>query len=99
MNRTTPKRRMGSGPGWGSGESPSLQHRKQQLQRIALLASFLTLVAAVTGFRLLGDPIGRYDINAETVASQTIQAAFAFDSQDLEATREARTQAAAAVPS
>ncbi len=98
MNRSTIKRKTGSGSAWGAGESPSLAYRKRQLQRIALLAAFVTLVAAVTGFRLLGDPIGRYDVSGETVASQTIQAAFAFDSEDLEATREAREQAAAAVP-
>jgi len=98
MNRSTVKRRSHSGASWGAGESPSLAYRKQQLQRIALLAAFVTLVAAVTGFRLLGDPIGRYDLNGETVASQTIQAAFAFDSEELEATREARDLAAAAVP-
>ncbi len=98
MNRSMTKRKVPSGAAWGTGESPSLAYRKQQLQRIALLAAFGTLVAAVTGFRLLGDPIGRYDVSGETVASQTIQAAFAFDSEDLEATREARDLAAAAVP-
>jgi putative nucleotidyltransferase with HDIG domain len=68
------------------------------MQRIAIGISFVALVAAVTGLRILGNPAGRYDIDAETVASQTVQAAFSFDSEDLEATREARDQAAALVP-
>jgi len=98
MMRTTTKRKGRPGGGWGGGESPSIAYRKRQLQRLTMLGAFTVLVATVTGFRLLGDPLGRFDIDAETVASQTIQAAFAFDSEDLEATREAREQAAAARP-
>ncbi len=98
MNRTTTKRKGRGGAGWGPAESPSLAYRKKQVERLLILLAFAVLVAAVTGFRLLGDPLGRYDINAETVASQTVQAAFAFDSEDLQATRDARELAAAAVP-
>lgn len=97
MNRAITKRKGRPG-GWGGGESPSIAYRKRQLQRLIMFGAFTVLVATVTGFRLLGDPLDRFDINAETVASQTIQAAFAFDSEDLEATREAREQAAAERP-
>jgi hypothetical protein len=98
MNRTASKRKGRSGAGPGPAESPSLAYRKKQVERLAIFLAIAVLVAAVTGFRLLGDPLGRYDINAETVASQTVQAAFAFKSEDLQATRDARKLAADAVP-
>ncbi len=79
-------------------ESPSLVHRKQRLQRIVVVLAFITLVILVTEFRLLGDSTGRYDIDAQAVATRTIQTVFAFESVDLEATREKKEKAAAQVP-
>ncbi len=80
-------------------ESPSLAHRKQRLQRIVIASSFLVLVMSVTEFSILGDPAARYDIDAEPVSAQTVRADFAFESEDLAATREARDRAAAQVSS
>ncbi len=98
MMRPSPKRKGRNGGPRSPHDSPSLAHRRQQMQRLAIGSAFVVLVAAVTGLRLLGNPAGRYDIDSETVASQTIQAEFSFESEDLEATREAREKAAALVP-
>ncbi|MDK1021612.1 MAG: HDIG domain-containing protein, partial [Candidatus Hydrogenedentes bacterium] len=80
-------------------ESPSLAHRKQRLQRLVIAGSFFVLVISVTEFSILGDPAARYDIDAEAVAARTVRADFAFESEDLDATREGREKAAALVPS
>ena len=99
MLRIGQKRKgRGSGTGLAPQESPSLAHRKQRLQRLVIAGSFLVLVVSVTEFSILRDPAARYDIDAETVASHTVQADFAFESEDLEATREQREKAAAQVP-
>jgi len=98
MSRTSPKKRPRSGLGWPTAESPSLTRRRERTKRLALGGAFIVLVAAVSEVRLLRDSVGRYNIAGETVASQTVQAAFSFDSEDLEATRERRNEAAAAVP-
>ncbi len=98
MTRPNTKKKSRSGAGRSPQDSPSIAHRRQQMQRIAVGSAFVVLVSAVTGLRILGNPAGRYDIDAETVASQTVQAAFSFESEDLEATREARERAAATVP-
>ena len=57
------------------------------------------LLVSVTEFSILGDPAARYDIDAEAVATRTIRTDFAFESENLEATRELREKAAAQVPS
>ena len=98
MMRPPVKKKNRSGTGRPPQDSPSIAHRRQQMQRITIGSAFIVLIGAVTGFRLLGNPAGRYDIDAETVASQTVQAAFSFESEDLEATREARDRASALVP-
>jgi cyclic-di-AMP phosphodiesterase PgpH len=82
----------------GPSESPSLAHRKQRVQRLVVLLGMVVLVGAVTEFPTAPDSSGQYDVFGESVASQTIRAAFAFESEDLEASREAREKAAAAVP-
>lgn len=93
------KKGKGSGIGLAPQESPSLVHRKQRLQRIVIAGSFIVLVVCVTEFPLLGDTGGRYDIDSEAVAARTVRAEFAFESEDLEATREQREKAAAQVTS
>lgn len=91
------KSRGSSGTTLPSHESPSLVHRKQRIQRFVIIGAFIALVVSVTEFRLLGDPVGRFDVDSEGVASRTIQAAFAFESESLDATRESREKAAAQV--
>ena len=77
-------------------DSPSLVRRRQQFQRIVVLVAFVVLVASITEFPRIGS--GRYDIEHESIASRTVRAGFAFESVDLEATREAEDAAAAQVP-
>lgn len=89
---------LGSGVHRPPRESPSLAHRRQRFQRLFVATAFIVSVAALTELLVLRDQTGRYDIEAETVASQTIQASFGFDAIDLEATREKREEAAAQVP-
>lgn len=91
-------KRKGRGAGRPPIESPSLAHRRERIARITIIAAFVILVASVTEFRLLSNASGRYNIDAESIASKTVQAAFPFQSEDLEATREKREEAAAAVP-
>lgn len=93
------KKSRGGGKSLSPQESPSLAHRKQRLQRIVIAGSFLVLVVCVTEFSILGDSGARYDIDAEAVAARTVRADFAFESEDLEATRELREKAAGQVPS
>ncbi len=93
------KKGRGSGVGFALQDSPSLVHRKRRLQRIVIAGSFLVLLVSVTEFSILGDPAARYDIDAEAVAARTIRTDFAFESENLEATRELREKAAAQVPS
>jgi putative nucleotidyltransferase with HDIG domain len=78
-------------------ESPSLMYRKQRIQRVVLVLVLFILVAAVTRLPEKLDSSGRYDIDAESIASHKIHAIMAFDSEDLEATRLSRDSAAAAV--
>ena len=54
-------------------------------------------MAAITELPTLGVQSGRYDIDSEDVASQTVKADFPFQSADLEATRERREEAATRV--
>ena len=93
------KKGRGSGVGFALQDSPSLVHRKRRLQRLVIAGSFLVLLVSVTEFSILGDPAARYDIDAEAVAARTIRTDFAFESENLEATRELREKAAAQVPS
>ncbi len=93
------KKGRGSGVGFALQDSPSLVHRKRRLQRLVIAGSFLVLLVSVTEFSILGDPAARYDIDAEAVATRTIRTDFAFESENLEATRELREKAAAQVPS
>lgn len=79
-------------------ESPSLAHRKQRLQRLFTVFVVVVLVASIMDMPKLNEPSGRYDIRGEQIASQRVIASFAFESENLDATREAREQAAALVP-
>ncbi len=60
--------------------------------------AFIVLVASVTDLPALKDPTGRFDVEAEKIASQTVRASFALEAEDLQATRERRDEAAAQVP-
>lgn len=77
-------------------DSPSLVRRRQQFQRLVVMLAFVVLVASITEFPRIGS--GRYDVEHESIASRTVRAGFAFESVDLEATREAEESAAAQVP-
>jgi putative nucleotidyltransferase with HDIG domain len=94
LNRPKKKKSGLNLGGLQNSESPSLIHRKQRIQRVVLVLVLFVLVAAVTRFPEKVDSSGQYDIDAETIASQKIHAMFAFESEDLEATRLARENAA-----
>ena len=69
------------------------------MQRLALLAAFVTLVAVLTEYPGGNDETAvRNAIETEEIATQEWQAAFAFETVDLQATREAREEAADRVP-
>ena len=82
---------------FGPQESPSLAHRKKRLLRISVLVAYVVMVAAITEIPTFRDRSGEYDVDSELYASRTIQADFALESEDLEATREKREQQAAQV--
>lgn len=79
-------------------ESPSLAHRKQRLQNLFTMLVVVILVCVVTEMPSLSDSTGQYDIDAESIASQSVVAAFAFQSENIDATREQRELAAIRVP-
>ena len=79
-------------------ESPSLAHRKQRLQNLFTVLVVIVLVATVTEMPTLNDASGEYDIAAESIASQSVVAAFSYQSENLDATREQREFAAIRVP-
>ncbi len=56
------------------------------------------MLAAMTDFPILNSPTGEYDVSTEAAASRTIRATFAFESEDLEATRAAIDATARSVP-
>ncbi len=87
---------VGNGRGGRYG-SPTLAYRRRRFQRTLTVFAFLALVAAITDLPTLRVQSGRYDIDAEDVASRTITADFPFQSVHLEATRERREEAAAGV--
>lgn len=82
----------------GPNESPSLFHRKQRLQRVFITIMFALLVASITDLHTFSGSLDEYTIDSEKIASQTIVAAFAFDAESLDATREKKELAAAQVP-
>ena len=83
----------------GGNESPSLVHRKQRLQRLFIIIMFVLLVASITDLPTLSKQSEAYDVDLEDVASKSIVAKFAFESENLVATHEAKEKAAMQVPS
>ncbi|MFP4171775.1 MAG: HD family phosphohydrolase [Candidatus Hydrogenedentota bacterium] len=77
-----------------------LRHFSRQgvwMERLALLAAFGTLVAVVTEYPSGDDDdeaAARQAIEMEEIATREWRAAFAFETVDLQATREAREEAA-----
>lgn len=95
-----PRKRGKPGSGFSLGpsdSSPTLAHRKQRLQNLFTFLVLLLLVGSVTEMPKISDPSGQYDIDSESIASQSIVAAFAFQSENLDATREQRDVAALGV--
>ncbi|MFP6582976.1 MAG: HDIG domain-containing protein [Candidatus Hydrogenedentota bacterium] len=95
------RRRSKPGNGFSLGpveSSPSLAHRKQRLQNLFTLLVLALLVASVTDIPILNDSSNQPDIESQSIASQSVVAAFAFQSENLDATREKRELAAVGVP-
>jgi hypothetical protein len=98
FGRTKRKSLLSGGSGRaGRYGSPTLAYRRRRFQRTLIAIAFLVLVAAITELPTLGVQSGRYDIDAEDVASKTVTADIPFHSDDLEATRERREEAVESV--
>ena len=83
LNFLKKRNKSNSGFSLGSNESPSLVHRKQRLQRLFILLMFVVLVASITDIQTFSTSTGEYNIDTEEIASQTIVAKFAFESENL----------------
>lgn len=92
--KTKSRRRSGIG---SSADARALL-RNQPLPWPFVVGSLVVIVACVTDLSALNEQTGRIDIEAETVASQTVRAAFPLEAEDLDATRDSRDVAAAQVP-
>ena len=92
------KTRVGSGVHRPPGNGPTPLTGMPRLQRLLIVLAFAVLVAAITKFPTSDfGPIDA-DIDVGKIALETVLARDWFESEDLQATREAREAAEAAVP-
>ncbi|MDQ1255651.1 MAG: hypothetical protein QG656_243 [Candidatus Hydrogenedentes bacterium] len=67
-------------------------------ERLAIGTAFLVIVAALTRLPKSDNALFGQDIDSQSIAQETIRTEFYFESEEVEATREKRDQAAADVP-
>ncbi len=98
LRRKSAKKRAGRRPESPKPLSP-MAIQMTRLQRLVVVLAFAVLLACLTKYPTKGGD-GQLDLNVTPgdFAREAIQAEFRFETEDLQATREARDAAAAKVP-